>query len=375
MGLFRGGPSGNGAIVLESVLGLRASGVDVTMFATHEARVPPVAESLVTRLAPMPRSLHNPRVQQALQLVRRRLEGQRLARALEDRPVDVVHLFSAGMAPALPERQRTVVQSWFWPPRLRGRLRTMMPLAPRNPLAAAHLLAEVQAHVADRLGYRSADLVLANTERAAADLRALGLPVQVIPPCITLPAAPPVRSPSRTLRAVLSAYNLTTPRKGLRLLLDALPLVRGARLHLTLVGAWDDSLGRRVDGVRAAGHEVRVLGRVPRERYLELLAHEADLLAMPSLYEEWGFALFEALSRGVPALTLDRYPYSDVLDEATGLLAAAATPGALAAGLERALAGALPSSETVFAATRERFGPQATTAKLLAAYEGLSASA
>ena len=111
------------------------------------------------------------------------------------------------------------------------------------------------------------------------------------------------------------------------------------------------------------------MGRVPRERYLDLLSREADLLAMPSLYEEWGYALFEALSRGVPALALQRYPFADLLDARMGVLADDATPEAVAAALEQALSGGLPDGETVRSATAALVGADVIAPRLLAAYE------
>ncbi len=371
IGVFTGGPSGIPVSVLQTALALRAAGADLVLFATHEARLPEEAEILrgsIVRIPEVPAPLRSTRTEQALHLLHRRLLGRGLARSLASHPVDVMHLFSPGMAPALATGQCVVVQSWFWPPTLRGRLRTMMPLAPRGPLAAVHLAAETQAHVADRLGYRRADLVLANTEPAVRSLRELGVPVLALPPCIAVPDRLLPRTPSRDFRLVFCANNLATPRKGLSLLLEALPLVRGGPVGLTLVGGWDPSLADLVQRARAAGVEVEVLGRVPRERYLDLLAGDADLLVMPSLYEEWGYALFEALSRGVPGLTFDVHPFSYVLDAETGLLADARTAEALARGVERALAGGLPPPETVVASVRSRFGAQALAPRLLAAY-------
>ena len=371
VGVFTGGPSGIPVSVLQTALALRASGAELALFATQEARLPEEAQNLqgsIVRIPEVPAPLRSTRTEQALHLLHRRLLGRGLARSLATDPVDVMHLFSPGMAPALATGQCVVVQSWFWPPTLRGRLRTMMPLAPRGPLAVVHLAAEAQAHVADRLGYRRADLVLANTEPAVRSLHELGVPALEVPPCIAIPDRPPPRRPSRSFRLVCCANNLATPRKGVRLLLEALPLVRGGPVGLTLVGSWDDSLAGLVERAREAGVEVEVLGRVPRERYLDLLAEGADLLAMPSLYEEWGYALFEALSQGVPALTFDRYPFTEVLDERTGLLARARDPDSLARCLERALAGELPAPATVQAATRERFGAAALGPRLLEAY-------
>jgi glycosyltransferase involved in cell wall biosynthesis len=370
VGVLTAGPSGLPTSVLETALGLARAGAEVTIFMTPDARLPPAAEALIRApLEPLPAPLRKPRVEHGLQLAHRLLLGRRLARAVADHPVDVLHLFSPALAALLPAEPPAVVQSWFWPPTLRGRLRTMMPFARRGPAAAAHLAAEVQAHAGDRLGYRRAALVLANTRTAEEALRALGYPAQAIPPCIGLPALPSARINSDRLRIVCCAYNLTAPRKGLDLLLEALPALPAERLRLTLVGGWSERLRPAVERIERAGTEVVVMGRVPRERYLELLAHETDLLAMPSLYEEWGYALFEALSRGVPALALRRYPFAEVLDARMGVLADDATSGAVAAALKHALTGGLPDAGTVRSATAALVGADAIAPRLLEAYE------
>jgi glycosyltransferase involved in cell wall biosynthesis len=374
VGVLTGGPSGLPTSVLETTLALARAGADVTIFMTPEARLPPAAEGIARAvLEPLPAPLRKPRVEHGLQLAHRLLLGRRLARAVADQPVDVLHLFSPALAALLPHGPPAVVQSWFWPPTLRGRLRTMMPFARRGPAAAAHLAAEVQAHVGDRLGYRRAALVLANTRTAEQALRTLGYPAQAIPPCIGLPAKAPARVPADRLRIVFCAHNLTTPRKGLHLLLEALPALRAEPLRLTLVGGWSERLRPAVERVERAGTEVVVMGRLPRERFLELLAREADLLAMPSLYEEWGYTLFEALSRGVPALALRRYPFAELLDARTGVLVDDATPEALAAALEDTLTGGLPDADTVRSATADLVGADAIAPRLLSAYGRVAA--
>ena len=370
VGVLSAGPSGLPVSVLETSLALARAGAEVTTFMTSDARLPAGAEGITAvPLRPLPSPLRKPRVEHGLQLPHRLLLGRRLARAVADHPVDVLHLFSPALAAMLPAGPPAVVQSWFWPPTLRGRLRTMMPLARRGPAAALHLAAEVQAHAGDRLGYRRAALVLANTATAEGALRALGYEAQTIPPCIGMPDAPPARVPADRLRIVFCANNLATPRKGLNLLLDAVPGLPAERLRLTLVGGFDERLRPAVERVERAGAEVVLTGRVPRERYLDLLAGEADLLAMPSLYEEWGYALFEALSRGVPTLALRRYPFAGLLDSRMGVLAGDATPEAVAAALEQALSDGLPDADTVRSATAALVGADTIAPRLLAAYE------
>ena len=370
VGVYSGGPSGVPVSVLETAAALIAAGADVTMLATADAAVPhgfPGGDERVVRLQPLPRALRDPRVEQALHLPHRLMLGRRVARAVEPLDLDVLHVFSPGVAAVLPRGLPLVVQSWFSPPTLRGRMRTMAPFAPRGPMLPVRLLAEAQAHAADRLGYRRASLVLANTETAASALRAAGIPTRLVPPAIAVPDAPAVRG-TGPLRVVFCAYNLSGPRKGLALLLEALRELPPGRIRLTLVGGSAERIREPIEQAVEAGTEVDVRGLVPRAAFLDLLAREADLLAVPSLYEEWGYVAFEALSRGVPVLALRRYPFDEVLDAETGLLAARAEPAALAEALRRALDGGLPDPATVQSATRRRYGSAAIAPRLLEAY-------
>jgi glycosyltransferase involved in cell wall biosynthesis len=90
-----------------------------------------------------------------------------------------------------------------------------------------------------------------------------------------------------------------------------------------------------------------------------------------SLYEEWGYALLEALSRGVPALAFDLYPFFDILDGDTGIVVEHDGPEAVARGLEAALRGDLPDAGRVRESTRRRFSTESVVPRLLEVYESV----
>jgi glycosyltransferase involved in cell wall biosynthesis len=305
--------------------------------------------------------------------------GQKLALscawagALARHPVDVVHAFSPGTAIALPRDTPVVVQAWFHPPRLPDRMRTMMEFARRSPpLYGAHAILELQSHASDLLGYRRAAIVLANTESARRAFAERGIEARHVPPCIAFPDEPPARDPSDAFRIAFCGHPLDRPRKGLRFLLEALPLLKGGPVRATLVGAPSPKIEPGVEAARRAGVEVELLGHVPRQEYLDHLARSTDLLAFTSLYEEWGYALFEAFSQGVPALAFNTYPFSEIVDGDTGLLVAPRDPGAVAAGIDRARDGALPAAADVLASARARFGAEAVVERLLPVYRELA---
>lgn len=369
LGVYADEPSGLAVATVDTALALLERGADVTLFALPGSSLPARAEPLAERVV----WLREPPLQgraaaTAVFLAAKLAISRRLAEALADRSFDVVHVFSPGVAPGLPGRHRVSVQAWFHPPTLRGRLRTMMPFTSRAALYPAALAVQAQSHFADLLGYRRADLVVANTEVAAAALSRRGFASVCVPPALDVAAESGGRTPSESFRIAFCSHPLGGKRKGLRYLLEALRRVRHRPLHVTLVGGKDRRFEPAIAALRERGVEVELTGRVPREEYLRRLARQTDLLAFPSLYEEWGYALFEALGEGVPAAAFDLYPFSEILDERTGVLVPPRDAEALAAAIDRCAAGSLPAPAEVRASTRERFGSGAVAARLLEAW-------
>lgn len=379
LGVFASAPSGMEVGTIDTALGLLERGAEPVIFADSAAVLPERAEALrdrVVRLDPLPRAVRIQRMQDALFLPTKLAFSRRWAAALRECPVDVVHTFSPGCAALTPSGIPTVVQAWFNPPTLGARLRTMLGFAPRlPPVYLANVAMLLQSHTADALAYRRADLILTNTETAEQSFRSRGYEAQHLPPSIDVPAALPERRPGDRFRIAFCAHPLDRPRKGLLYLLDALGrLDDGSAVELTLIGGSSPELDEPIARARRNGASVRLLGRVPRDRYLDHLARDTDLLAFTSLYEEWGYALFEAFSRGVPAVTFDLYPFHDIIDEDTGQLVAPRDSAALARALEAARQGALPEPAAVLASTRRRFGSLAIADQLIAVYERLVAS-
>ena len=85
-----------------------------------------------------------------------------------------------------------------------------------------------------------------------------------------------------------------------------------------------------------AGEGIRVVGAV-RSR-AELLAHyrAADLFAMPSLCDSFGFVFLEAMTQGLPCIGTDLNAMPEIIaDGETGYVVPLRDPGALAAAILR----------------------------------------
>jgi glycosyltransferase involved in cell wall biosynthesis len=369
LGVYADEPSGLAVGTIDTALALDAAGVDLTVFALEGSHLPDRAEGLLDRVVWIERPPLQGRIASTAAFLPSKMAASAgLAKAMRGLSFDVVHVFSPGMASRLPRGMKVSAQAWFHPPRLVDRLRIMMPFTSRPAMYPAALMLQTQAHLSDLAGYRRADLVLANTDVARDALVARGLDALCVPPALEIPEGPIDREPSEAFRIVFCGTRLGTSRKGLRFLLEALERARHRPLEVTVIGEPDSSFDPAVERVRENGVEVTLLGRVPRDRYLDLLSRETDALVFPSLYEEWGYTLFEALVRGVPAIAFDLYPFSEILDSRTGVLVPPRDVEALAAAIDEAAAGSLPGPGEVQGATREQFGSSLVAERLLEAW-------
>jgi phosphatidylinositol alpha-mannosyltransferase len=126
------------------------------------------------------------------------------------------------------------------------------------------------------------------------------------------------------------------PRKGLDVLLDAVPLVRdrlGAAPEVMIVG--DGSLRRSIQRkAMRRGIDLRLLGSVPYDEIARCY-RGADFLVAPALYgESFGIVLLEALASGIPVIASSIEGYAEVLaDCPSARLVRPNHPESLAAGI------------------------------------------
>lgn len=107
---------------------------------------------------------------------------------------------------------------------------------------------------------------------------------------------PPKSYQCSTLRVLFVSRDLGMPRKNLRVVMEALELVK-VPVELHLVGRG------REPGPRPTFQLIRH-ETLSREDVISLM-REVDLLVLPSTYEELGFVGLEAYSVGLPVITSD----------------------------------------------------------------------
>src|SRR5262249_46291934 len=124
-------------------------------------------------------------------------------------------------------------------------------------------------------------------------------------------------------------------------LLEALAKVRTERDDAELVIIGKPKEKSRIPGVierLGLTHAVRFVSGVSTERIVELYA-EAEVAAVPSLYEGFSLPAVEAMACGVPVVATTGGAIPEVVgtDGETGLLVRPGDPDALAQGLLRTL--------------------------------------
>jgi 2-deoxystreptamine N-acetyl-D-glucosaminyltransferase/2-deoxystreptamine glucosyltransferase len=225
---------------------------------------------------------------------------------------------------------------------------------------------------------RSADAVLVLSDRIADKLMASGVSrsrVRVVPLGIELDTDLPHPRPGSMdgRRSIVYAGRLVR-EKGVRDLVAAFGTLTTADVGLVIVGDGPDraTLEAAARGL-ASGHRIRFVGAVPNTRVGAYLRH-ADLVVVPSWYEERGRVLLEAMAFGTPVVaTRTGGIPATVQDGLTGLLVPPRDARRLAAAIDHVLGddGLAASMAAAGRATASDHGIEALADATLAAYEAV----
>jgi glycosyltransferase involved in cell wall biosynthesis len=247
------------------------------------------------------------------------------------------HLWEQALLPLAASRSRAIYCPANAAPLLTRR--TVLVIhdlaALRHPEWYSAQFASYQRHVLPRLARRARRLITPSefSRRELAD--GLGIDpgrVAVVPNGVDERFSPSAdAAPVRRAYALERPYVLLVGTRIARKNLGALAAARSrlGRVGLDIVAAGSARHWSRDDGATP----VRALGYVP-EHYLPGLYTGAAALAMPSLYEGFGFPALEAMASGVPVVAADRAALPETCGGAA-LLVPPEDPDALADALER----------------------------------------
>jgi glycogen synthase len=217
----------------------------------------------------------------------------------------------------------------------------------RHTLAGCDLRSAVLKTVGspiERWGEHSAEAVLVITPRLYRLLLADGVDenrVHLIPPGVNPslfegPFEDPFAGVGKP--RVLFVGRLA-PQKGVGTLVAAAGLLEDPSAQVLLVGDGPERKALERESKRIGiADRVHFVGFVAHERLPVVLAH-ADLLVLPSIYEELGTVLLEAMQAGLPIVASKTGGIPDVIEDGVnGLLVPPCNPGALARAIDRLLA-------------------------------------
>ena len=235
----------------------------------------------------------------------------------------------------------------------------------------------------ERLGAARADAVIVLTPRLGRLLAAQDVPeerIHVIPSGVETDGAAagdslPVAAAERDGRPRILFAGRLAEQKGVRYLIEAAARMRTPGVEIRLAGDGPErgmleDLARR----HGVGDRVSFLGFQPHDAIADLMAG-ADVLVLPSVYEELGSVLVEGMHAGLPIVATNTGGIPDAVGDAA-VLVPPRDPTALAEALDELLGDPRRRAELA-AAARERargYRWDALAERVLAVYESVLAA-
>jgi glycosyltransferase involved in cell wall biosynthesis len=216
---------------------------------------------------------------------------------------DVVHLTATYNFPTLPTLAlaRLIGRPVVWSPRGALQATTDWADAPRK--RTKHLFE----HVANALRPKASTLHVTATSEGAQSRQRLGdITTALIPNCVDIPAAAPVRPDHAQLR--LLYLGRLHPKKGLDRLIEAMKVLPD-HVHLDIYGTGDPDYVDQLIHQTACIPHIRLHGHVEGIEKTQAFAR-ADIFVLPSHSENFGIAIAEALAHGVPVITTTGTPWA-----------------------------------------------------------------
>jgi glycosyltransferase involved in cell wall biosynthesis len=182
--------------------------------------------------------------------------------------------------------------------------------------------------------WRLADLVLVNSKWSARNLREEGIAqskIIVVPLCYekeTASRAAKRLKPTSQPIHVLWLGQIVL-RKGIPYLFEAARELASTNIRFTVAGR----IGISQKGLSSAPANVSILGKVPRQQALDLMA-QADVFVLPTMSDGFALTQLEAMSFGLPVITTPNC--GEVVEEGVnGLIVPAGSAAALAEAIRR----------------------------------------
>lgn len=226
--------------------------------------------------------------------------------------------------------------AWFYPHDLPKRLKIGLSISQkRYPLISQMgcVRWNTSSYLKDELSYRRADKIFSVTNTLKTQLKSrFHSKVQYVPCPVDTDSFRPVANEDRDSVILLFVGKASHSQKGFRYLYDALRLMSThlkEKVVLWIVGSIDTAdLGKIAEEVC-----VDYKGLVAHTKLPKIYA-ESDIFVFPSLYEEFGYVILEAISCGTPVISTNIPSISEMVGD-TGILVPPRNPVLLAEAMEK----------------------------------------
>lgn len=224
--------------------------------------------------------------------------------------------FSSDLIPFTDIKCKKIEVAWDYPKSIIECFRLAKKYSPWY-LLPYFFLREIEFSLLNKISLKKNDKIIAINKKIENRLKKNRLDVVYIPPGINIKKNKEEKYDKFTI-VFIARNHIWTKRKGLRYLLDALLLIN-KDFELIVIGKVPFYSKFKYRRYRKIKDKIRLTGLLPRKETLNILS-KAHLLAAPSLFDEFGFVVLEALSLGIPVIASDNYAFTEILTGKCGVI-------------------------------------------------------
>lgn len=235
---------------------------------------------------------------------------------------DVVHYINPLYSVNYSGESPLVLTAYAFPNDLLARLRIHTSYVKGLYSKMVISLVQTQYYVLDQIAFKKSNHIITHTEKLSSYFKNKGFSATCIPPCITLPTLEPKKE-SKNVNIFFGALDLNDKKKGLSYLLKSIEFIEKKHktkipYQLNLVGRYDQNIIETINKLDI-GDKVKLYGLLLRADFIKILK-ESDILVFPSIHEEWGHTVTEALVLGIPIITFNTIPFNEIISKEIGIL-------------------------------------------------------
>jgi len=176
---------------------------------------------------------------------------------------------------------------------------------------------EVEGNIMYRIFPPRMDIILGVNRFVTKKFNELGKKAYYVPPGIRIRENKEKKYNKFTI-CFIAKNHIWRKRKGLKYLLDALMLI-DKYFELVVIGNIPFYSNFKFKKYKKIKNKIKLTGTLSREETLEILS-KSHILAAPSLYDEFGYMVLEALSLRIPVICSDNESFKDMVTEECGII-------------------------------------------------------